>query len=217
MAVTWLHFPFCIAGITFLTAIDAAPSTPHFTLPLSLFTEFSPRPSLFYHNTGILVRTGYAILCYLNASMNLVCQSQRIGDVVLIRCDGRHVIGEESQSLQVEIEKFQLETKKFVLQLAQVTYVDSVGLGAMVRFLGRLRAARGDLKLCQLSPFLQKVFAATNLKDVFQTFSTEREALAAFSHRPQTPHPSSASSCPRIICVDSSSGLLAYLSALLKR
>src|SRR5262249_32335748 len=110
-----------------------------------------------------------------------------------------------------------LETKKFVLQLAGVAYVDSGGLGALVRLLGRLRAARGDLKLCELSPLLVQVFEATNLKGLFDTYGGEAEAIAAFSRRPQTFAQDSADSRPRVICVDTSGDLLAYLSALLKR
>ena len=149
--------------------------------------------------------------------MKLVCKSQKIGDVIVVRCEGRIVVGEESQLLLAEIDKFLLETKKFVLQLAGVAYVDSGGLGALVRLLGTLRAARGDLKLCELSPFLAQVFEATNLKGIFHTYASEAEAVAAFSRRSQASAQDSAGSGPKVICVDSSGDLLAYLSALLKR
>jgi anti-sigma B factor antagonist len=149
--------------------------------------------------------------------MKLLCQSQKIGDVVVIRCEGRIVVGEEVRALQLEVEKFRLETKKFVLQLEAVAYIDSGGLGAVVRLLGTLRAARGDLKLCQLSPFLLQVFEATNLKSIFHTYGTEAGAVAAFSQRRSDPLQHPPTSRPKVICIDSSSDLLAYLSALLKR
>jgi anti-anti-sigma factor len=149
--------------------------------------------------------------------MKLVCQSQKIGEVVVIRCDGRIVVGEEVHALQLEVEKFHLETKQFVLQLAAVAYIDSGGLGALVRLLGTLRAARGDLKLCQLPPFLTQMFEATNLKKVFHLYNTESDAIAAFSQRSFDPLEQLSSSRPRIICIDGSSDLLAYLSALFKR
>lgn len=149
--------------------------------------------------------------------MKLSCKSQFIGDVVVIRCEGRIVAGEEAQSLRQEIEKLLLETRKFVLHLGGVAYIDSGGLGAMVRLLGTLRADRGDLKLCELSPFLMRVFEATDLKGMFHAYATEREAVEAFSRRPEESAPVSRSSRPKVICVDSSSDLLAYLSAILKR
>jgi anti-anti-sigma factor len=149
--------------------------------------------------------------------MKLVCQSQKIGDVVVIRCDGRIVAGDEVRTLLLEIERFRLETNKFVLQLAAVAYIDSGGLGAIVRLLGTLRATRGDLKLCRLSPFVMQTFAATNLHGLFHTYGEESEAIAAFSKRHPAPAPGATASRPKVICIDSSSDLLAYLSALLKR
>jgi anti-sigma B factor antagonist len=149
--------------------------------------------------------------------MQLSLQHQFCGDVVVIRCSGRIVAGEEAQSLLRECEKHTLETKKFVLQLQEVKFLDSGGLGALVRLLGSLRAHRGDVKLCQLSPFLLKVLSTTNMSAIFHTYASEKEAIEAFSqrqHLPQgPPHPSK----PKILCVEDSAELLAYLSALLKQ
>jgi anti-anti-sigma factor len=149
--------------------------------------------------------------------MELSLQHQFCGDVMVIRCSGRIVAGEEAQSLLHECEKHTLETKKFVLQLQEVDFLDSGGLGALVRLLGSLRAHRGDLKLCQLSPFLLKVFTTTNLSATFHTYASEKEAIEAFFHRQHQPHGSPHSSKPKILCVDDSAELLAYLSALLKQ
>jgi stage II sporulation protein AA (anti-sigma F factor antagonist) len=149
--------------------------------------------------------------------MKLICKSHQIGDVVVVRCVGRIVAGEESQSLRLEIEKSLLETKKFVLHLGGVAYIDSGGLGALVRLFGTLRAARGDLKLCELSPFLKRVFEATDLKGLLEIYGTEREAVEAFCHRPQELAKDSSGSRTKVICVDSNGDLLAYLSAILKR
>jgi len=148
--------------------------------------------------------------------MKLICKSHQIGDVVVVRCVGR-IVAEESLPLRQEIEKSLLETKKFVLHLGGVAYIDSGGLGALVRSLGTLRATRGDLKLCELSPLLTQLFEATHLKGIFEIHKTERNAVQAFCHRALTPAQDSSPSRPKVICVDSSSDLLAYLGAILKR
>jgi len=149
--------------------------------------------------------------------MQLELQHRFCGDVVVIRCRGRIVAGEEAQSLLKECEKHTLETKRFVLQLQEVNFLDSGGLGALVRLLGSLRAQRGDLKLCQLSPFLLKVLSTMNLSAIFGIYASEKEAIHAFSqhhHQPHgTPHPSKL----KILCVEDSADLLAYLSVLLKQ
>jgi len=75
----------------------------------------------------------------------------------------------------------------------------------------------GDLKLCQLSPFLKKVFETTNLSGVFHVYESEKEAIDAFSQRQQHPQASLHPSKRKVLCVESSGDLLAYLSALLKR
>ena len=72
--------------------------------------------------------------------MHLTLQSQCIAGVAVIRCQGRIVVGTEVGLLQQEVEKHRLETQKYVLQLAEVNYLDSGGLGAMVRLVGMLRA-----------------------------------------------------------------------------
>lgn len=150
--------------------------------------------------------------------MQLSLQSQTKGDVVIIRCQGRIVSGEEARHLQHEIERLTPLTKNVVLQLAEVTYLDSGGLGSLVRIYGVLRAARGDLKLCELSPFVVQVLQATNLLKVLHPFATEAEAVAAFSAKPGSPHEEAASpSAARVVCIDSSLDVLAYLKLLLQR
>jgi anti-sigma B factor antagonist len=106
--------------------------------------------------------------------MRLTLQSQKIAGVAVIRCQGRLVVGEEVGALQIEIEKHILETKKYVLQLGEVSYVDSGGLGALVRLVGTLRAQHGDVRLCQVSSFVQNVLQATNLLGVFPIYATEQ-------------------------------------------
>jgi stage II sporulation protein AA (anti-sigma F factor antagonist) len=149
--------------------------------------------------------------------VNLVLQSETIGKIVVIRCNGRIVTGEEARCLQQEIDRHTPITKKIVLQMAEVKYVDSGGLGAVVRIAGALRSQHGDLMLCQLSPFVRQVLEATGLLKVFHTFASEKEAIDAFQEGGRSRATTLAGQVGRILCVDTSSDLLAYLSALLKR
>jgi anti-sigma B factor antagonist len=150
--------------------------------------------------------------------MQLTLQSQNVGhDVVIIRCSGRIVSGEESRLLQREVEGLMRETKNIVLKLAEVNYVDSGGLGALVRLRGVLRAAKGDLKLCQLSPFVTQVLQATNLLSVFHPYGSEKEAAEAFFQQPQLTKEDFRPAGNRIVCLDTSRDLLAYVKVLLTR
>jgi anti-anti-sigma factor len=127
------------------------------------------------------------------------------------------VVGAEIASLQQELEKLTVLTKKVVLHLGEVTFIDSVGLGALVRQFGVLRAKGGDLKLCMVSPFLLQVLQVTNLLRVFPMHASEEEAIQAFSRGKQFHDETFGASKTRIVCIDPSHDLLAYVSALLKR
>ena len=79
--------------------------------------------------------------------MQLKLQNERIGNVAVIRCDGRIVTGDEVQALQIEVEKLTLDTKDVVLNLEHVDYLDSGGLGALVRLTRVLRRQHGGMVL----------------------------------------------------------------------
>jgi anti-sigma B factor antagonist len=149
--------------------------------------------------------------------MQLSVQSQKIGDIVVVRCQGRITVGAEVASLQSELEKLTVLTKKVVLQLGEVSFVDSVGLGALVRQFSVLRSKGGDLKLCQVSPILLQVLQVTSLHRVFPIHASEEEAVLAFTKGTQFQEETLGASKTRIVCIDPSHDLLAYLSALLKR
>lgn len=135
----------------------------------------------------------------------------------MVRCHGRIVSGEEAQLLQREIEKQTQITKNVVLHLGQIEYVDSGGLGALIRMRGVLQAARGDLKLCELSPFVTQVLQATNLVSVFRPCASEKEAVEAFSARQPVSERDFQVKNNRIICLDASQDVLAYVKLLLTR
>jgi anti-sigma B factor antagonist len=148
--------------------------------------------------------------------MQLILETQAGEHAAVIRCQGRIVSGDEVRALELECEKLRkLNKKRIVLQLAEVGYIDSAGLGALIRLFGVLRADSGGLRLCQVSPVVLKVLQVTNLHAVLPISATEREALEAFSAWREPSDKSSRTPRPTIVCIDSSADLLAYLNALL--
>lgn len=146
--------------------------------------------------------------------MRLTLESKLVDDVVVVRCQGRIVAGAELAALQAELDKQTAYVKMIVLHLADVDYIDSSGLGSLVRTLGKLRAAGGSLKLCQASPFVLQVLQVTKLLNILPSHSSETEAIEASYER----SPNDAiewSPRKNILCVDTSNDLLAYLRALL--
>lgn len=149
--------------------------------------------------------------------MQLKVQSENVRNVAVLRCQGRIITGDEVRSLQQEVEKQTLGTKKVILNLAEVNFIDSGGLGALVRLCRVLRNARGDLILCHLSPFFSKVLHATTLHQFFRICPSEGEALESFALR-SVSQAETVSTEPRtrVVCVDTSTDLLAFIGALLK-
>ena len=100
--------------------------------------------------------------------MPLTLETQVTEDVVVIRCKGRISFGAGVDALQAEVNKHTkiagtdfFCVKRVVLQLTEMHYIDSSGLGALVRMLGVLRAAGGGLKLCELSTTVAKTIEIT--------------------------------------------------------
>jgi anti-sigma B factor antagonist len=94
-------------------------------------------------------------------------------------CHGRVMFGEEATALRDNLKEALKNTPRLVLNLSDVTYIDSGGLGTLVGVYSSARAAGADIKLTGLGQRLRDVLQITKLATVFQVFDTEQEALAA--------------------------------------
>lgn len=148
--------------------------------------------------------------------MPLEIESRRIGRVAVVKCNGRIVAGDESAALHDHVKKLQPEYNQFVLHLGNVQFIDSTGVGLMVRLLCGLRSVRGDLKLCAASDNVSTVLQLTKLSSMFDTHPDEEAALAAFHQQTTLSAPQPRCS-GAVLCVEKSSDLLAYLREVLRR
>lgn len=71
---------------------------------------------------------------------------------------------------------------KLVLDLSQLRFVDSSGLGAMLSCLRQLSAKGGDLKLCSMSSQVRALFELVRMHRIFDIYGTKDEAIHAFQH-----------------------------------
>jgi anti-sigma B factor antagonist len=65
----------------------------------------------------------------------------------------------------------------FLLDLSQVDFIDSSGLGSMISILKTVSKNNGDMVLCNLNPAVENLFTLTRMNTVFKTYSNEKEAL----------------------------------------
>ncbi len=147
--------------------------------------------------------------------MQLSLDTREVGRVTIVRCNGRIVAGRESDSLREHVTWLLRDRRSIVLHLGEVGFIDSSGLGTMVRALTSTRQAHGELKLCNVPPFVQKILEMSHLTTVFDLHESEEKAIAAF-YRPGARAAAPAAKGPSILCLDSNADVLAYLRELLR-
>jgi anti-sigma B factor antagonist len=104
-----------------------------------------------------------------------------VGDVTIIDVNGRMTLGEGQELLRDKVNSLiQQGQKKLVLNLAEVPYIDSAGLGEIVRTYTTVSRQGGALKLLSLTKRIQDLLAITKLLTVFETFDTETDAVGSF-------------------------------------
>jgi anti-sigma B factor antagonist len=110
--------------------------------------------------------------------MSLVLKARRLDDFVIFDLSGRITIGEGTLILRDQIKRLlDAGDRKFLLNLADVDYIDSSGLGELVTLFTAVRNHDGQLKLLNLTRRVQDLLQITKLLTVFEVFNSETEAL----------------------------------------
>ena len=108
-------------------------------------------------------------------------EERRVGNVIILDAKGKLTLGDGDVLLKDKIHSLvQQGHKQVVLNLGDVPYVDSAGIGKIVGSYTTLSRAGGTLRLLNLTKRLHDLLAITKLLTVFETFSTEDEALQSF-------------------------------------
>ena len=104
-----------------------------------------------------------------------------VGDVTIIDINGKMTLGEGDELLRDKVNSLiQQGQKKLILNLAEVPYIDSAGLGEIVRTYTTVSRQGGSLKLLNLTKRIQDLLLITKLLTVFETFDSEEEAIKSF-------------------------------------
>jgi anti-anti-sigma factor len=148
-------------------------------------------------------------------SVPLSVKTRIAGDVAILACSGRLVEGHETNELDRQMRGLMQATHSyFVVALGDVAFVDSAGLGFLVRLLSRVRGAGGDLKFCAVPPNIRKVLEVTRLHSILVPYESEAEAIAAI-YQPDARSRTAPPSPVDVLCVHPSSDVLAYMHQLL--
>jgi anti-sigma B factor antagonist len=113
------------------------------------------------------------------AELNI--RERQAGDVTVLDMDGKITIGEGSVALRSVVRRLIEEgKKKILLNLSNVGYVDSSGIGELVSSFTTVNREGGQLKLLNLTQKIRDLLAITKLLTVFDTYKEESEALNSF-------------------------------------
>ncbi len=148
--------------------------------------------------------------------MPLQVDARRVGKVTVIKCTGRIVAGQEAEHLSREVSALIPEHKHFVLHLGDVHFVDSSGLGLLVRLATASRAAHGDLKLCDASKEIARTLSITQLSRIMELHGSEADAISAFYQHGAT-NDGAYRSGKTVVCLDHSADVLAYVREVLRQ
>ena len=110
---------------------------------------------------------------------------RRVGSVTVLDLAGTITIDDDAERLKDKINSLiQQRRTSVVLNLADVSYIDSGGLGQLVASYAALARAAGALKLLHLTKRNHDLLSITRLVTVFQAFDTEDEAVRSFEIDP---------------------------------
>ena len=126
--------------------------------------------------------------------MRLEIAERQIGAVTILDLSGKLTIDQDAQRLKDKINSLiHQQHTKVVLNLGEVSYIDSGGLGQLVSSYGSLAKTNGGLKLLHVNKRNHDLLSITRLVTLFDTFDSEDEAVKSFFQLPAaSPIPSLA-------------------------
>ena len=114
--------------------------------------------------------------------MALRITDRDVNGITVLEIEGRIVLGEESNSFRERVKSLLAAGKrKIVLNMANVSYIDSAGLGTLVATFHSARSQGATLKLANLGAKFKEVLQVTKLMTVFDTYDSETAAVQSFA------------------------------------
>lgn len=112
--------------------------------------------------------------------MALNMTTSKTGDVIVLYLSGAISFGEESASLRTLVKELLTESSHIVLDLGDVTYIDSGGLGTLVALYASARKIGGDIRLARVGRPVNDMLQITKLVTLFEVFDKTENATASF-------------------------------------
>ena len=106
---------------------------------------------------------------------------RQTGDIAILAMNGDITFGEGNITLRKAVRRLIGEgKKKIILDMSDVRYVDSSGIGELISSLTAIKRENGQIKLLNLSGRIKELLAITKLLTVFDIFDSEADAVSSF-------------------------------------
>ena len=113
--------------------------------------------------------------------MEMEIKKRTFGDIQILDCSGKITLGEGTMTVRNAVRDNLADNgKKIILNLGDVNYVDSSGIGELVNTYTTVTSAGGKLKLLNLTKNIKALLAITKLITVFDVFEDEQTAITSF-------------------------------------
>lgn len=119
--------------------------------------------------------------CGAEPHVSMTLTTRTVGNVTVIDVKGRLVLGDGDETFVKVVNDLAFAGRvNIVINMAQVTYIDSMGLGVLVSKYVTLRNRGGNLKVCNIHRRNFEVLTVTRLLTVFESFDSEEAAVTSF-------------------------------------
>jgi len=112
--------------------------------------------------------------------MALNATTSKIDGIIVVYLSGAILFGDESASLRTLVKSLLNQSTQIVLDLGDVTYIDSGGLGTLVALYASARKISGDIRLARVGRRAKEVLTITKLVTLFEVFDKTESAVASF-------------------------------------
>jgi len=116
--------------------------------------------------------------------VRLKISTRQIDEVIIVDCYGHLVFGEETTLLREQVKGLLPANPHIVLNLRDLTFLDSSGMGALIELFTSAQRSGGCVKLASLSKHIRDALTITKLIMVFEAFPDEQAAAASFRKQP---------------------------------
>jgi anti-anti-sigma factor len=146
--------------------------------------------------------------------MLLKLTSRFVGNVYVIECVGRVVLGDEVKALENALVVAEREFTQIVLNLSEVSRLDSIAMGLLVRYAERLGKQDGGLRLAGPPAFVTNLLNMTKLSSMLPSYPTEEEAIVSFL-KERLGGEAQERRGPRVLMFDESADLCVFVRTVL--